>query len=277
MKPRRLGSLLWFPFAFAALFVVVALAVGTGSLSTVVRVVNESGKVLAAAGCLGAAYAFEPGDYMRRAWLYTGACLLLLLARDVTIIPVVGGVLAAGQLTIVQGALVVVANASSVVGAWLLARAWTVAGLDEAPAGPRWALRGGGVALSLLVTGWPLWVDASKLFAGDLAAIPWVGSDLGDTLTFALVAPVLQTALALRGGTLLWPWALLTAGGFCWILYDAGWGFSEILRVDGDPRVRIAIESMRALACTFIAAAGAAQRSVVLQDGGGGDRAKAPA
>ncbi|HEX5226003.1 MAG TPA: hypothetical protein VFW29_12820, partial [Solirubrobacteraceae bacterium] len=174
------------------------------------------------------------------------------------------------------GALVVLANASSVFGTWLLARAWTVSGLEEAPAGPRWALRGAGIAVSLLVTGWPLWVDASKLFAGDLRAIPWVGSDLGDTLSFALVAPVLQTALALRGGALLWPWALLTAGGFCWILYDAGWGFGELLHVEADPRVRIAVESMRALACTFIACAGAAQRAVVVQDETGGERAKPP-
>jgi hypothetical protein len=199
------------------------------------------------------------------------------LTRDVTVIPAVGGALAAAHLTVLQGTIVVVANASSVVGAWLLARAWTVSGLEEAPAGPRWALRGAGVAVSLAATGWPLWVDASKMFAGDLAAIPWVGSDLGDTLSFALVAPVLQTAIALRGGALLWPWALLTGGGFCWILYDAGWGFSEVLHVDGDPRVRIAIEAMRALACTFIAAAGTAQRAVVLRDTVGGDGAKAPA
>lgn len=274
MKPR---TFVWFPPVFAALFVVIALLAGTGLLSTVVRVENESGKVLAAAGCLAAAYAFESGDYMRRAWLYSAGCLLLLLTRDVTNIPAVGAAVAGAHLDIVQGALVVLANASSVVGTWLLARAWTVSGLEEAPAGPRWALRGGGVAIALLVTGWPLWVDASKLFSGDLAAIPWVGSDLGDTLSFALVAPVLQTALALRGGALLWPWALLTAGGFCWILYDAGWGFSEILHVDGDARVRIANESLRALACTLIGSAGAAQRAVVLQGSVGGDRAKAEA
>lgn len=274
MKPR---TLVWLPPAFAALFIVIALGAGAGALSTVVRVENETGKVLAAAGCLAAAFAFDPGDYMRKAWLYSGACLLLLLMRDVTVIPAVGGVLAAGHLSVLQGALVVVANASSVFGTWLLARAWTVSGLDEAPAAPRWALRGAGIAVSLLVTGWPLWVDASKMFAGDPAAIPWVGSDLGDTISFALVAPVLQTALALRGGALLWPWALLTGGGFCWILYDAGWGFSELLHVDGEPRVRILVEAIRALACTYIAAAGIAQRAVVLQGDAGGERAKAPA
>lgn len=272
MKPRHL---VWVPLVFAALFVVIALVAQTDALRAVVRVENETGKVLAAAGCLAAAYAFDPGDYMRKAWLYTGGCLLLLLLRDVTIIPAVGGALASTQLDVFQGALVVLANASSVVGTWLLARAWTVSGLEEAPAGPRWALRGGGIAVSLLVTGYPLWVDAAKLFSGDLAAIPWVGSDLGDTISFALVAPVLQTALALRGGALLWPWALVTGGGFCWILYDAGWGFSEVLRVDGDPRVRIAVESMRALACTYIAAAGWAQRVVVLQGGADDEPAKA--
>ena len=274
MKPRML---VWVPFVFAALFVVLALAAGAGALPTVVRVENETGKVLAASGCLAAAYAFESGDYMRRAWLYSGGCLLLLLIRDVTIVHAIGGVFTPGQLSALQGTLVVVANASSVVGTWLLARAWTVAGLEEAPAGTRWALRGAGVAVSLLVTGWPLVVDASKLFAGDLAAIPWVGSDLGDTISFALVAPVLQTALALRGGALLWPWALLTAGGFCWILYDAGWGFTEVLHVDADPRARVAVETMRALACTFIAGAGLAQRAIALRGDADAERAKAAA
>ena len=274
MKPR---TLVWVPFVFAALFVVLALAAGTGALPTVVRVENETGKLLAAAGCLAAAYAFESGDYMRRAWLYSGGCLLLLLVRDVTIIQAIGGTFTPGQLTVVQGTLVVVANASSVIGTWLLARAWTVSGLEEAPAGTRWALRGAGVAVSLLVTGWPLCVDASKLLAGDLAAIPWVGSDLGDTIAFALVAPVLQTALALRGGALLWPWALLTAGGFCWILYDAGWGFTELLHVEADPRARVAVEAMRALACTFVGGAGLAQRAVVLRGYADAERAKAAA
>lgn len=276
MKPR---ALVWWPPAFAALFVVLALAAGTGLLPSVVRLENETGKLLATAGCLAAASAFDRGDYMRRAWLYSGGCLALLLVRDVTVIPAIGAALAWTNLHALQGAIVVLANASSVIGTWLLARAWTVAGLDEAPSGPRWALRAGGVAVSLLVTGWPLWADASKLFAGDLAAIPWVGSDLGDTLSFALVAPVLQTALALRGGALLWPWSLLSAGGFCWILYDAGWGFSELLHVEHDPRVRIAVEAMRALACTYIAVAGLAQRAVVRQGGGaeaGGERVKAP-
>jgi hypothetical protein len=275
VKPR---TLVWFPPVFAVLFVVLGLAVGAGALTTVVRIENETGKLLAAAGCLAAAYAFEPGEYMRRAWLYSGGCLVLLLVRDITIIPAVAGAFAWTNLNALQGALVVLANASSVIGTWLLARAWNVSGLEEAPAGPRWALRGGGVAVALLVTGWPLWVDASKLFAGDLAAIPWVGSDLGDTVSFALVAPVLQTALALRGGALLWPWALLTAGGFCWILYDAGWGFGEILHADGDARVQIAVEAVRALACTYVAAAGMAQRAVVLGGGGRGEeRVKAAA
>jgi hypothetical protein len=270
--------LVWVPLAFAALFVVLALAAGTGALPTVVRVENETSKLLGAAGCLAAALAFESSDYMRRAWLYTGGCLLLLLTRDLTIIPAIGGALASGgHLTVVQGTLVIVANASSVVGIWLLARAWTVSGLEQAPAGPRWALRGAGVAVSLLVTGWPLWVDGSKLFAGELAAIPWVGSDLGDTICFALAVPVLQTALALRGGALLRPWALLTAGGFCWILYDAGWGFGELLHFDDDPRARIAVEALRSLGCMYFAVAGLAQRAIVLQGDAGEERAKAAA
>jgi hypothetical protein len=165
--------------------------------------------------------------------------------------------LAGTALEVVRGLLVVVANASSVAGTAMLARAWSVSGLSTA--GRRAWLVVAGVAVSLIATGWPLALDFRRIAHGDVAVLPHLGSDLGDMICFALVAPVLDTALALRGGALLRPWALITVSGFCWILYDAAWGMSGALHLDGLPHARVVLDALRGLACAFLACAGLAQ------------------
>lgn len=187
--------------------------------------------------------------------------MLLLLVRDSTVIPIVNHALAGGGLELTRGFLVVLANASSVMGTALLARAWSVSGLSTA--GRRAWLVVAGVAVSLAATGWPLALDLRSIFHGDVGAIPYLGSDLGDMICFALVAPVLDTALALRGGALLWPWAFITASGFCWILYDAAWGMSAALHLDDLPHARVVLDALRGLACAFVGSAGLAQRRAV--------------
>jgi hypothetical protein len=261
VKPR---GFLVAPAAFAAAFLVAGLLAGSAA-GAVMRTENEAGKVLSMLGCFAAALAFERGDYLRRAWVLTGACLLLLLVRDATIIPTVEASVNGRSLEPTRWMLIVAANASSVAGSALLARAWSVAGLSTA--GRRAWLVVAGVVVSLAATGWPLVLDLQRLRAGHFEAIPFLASDLGDTISLALVAPVLETALALRGGALLWPWALLTAGGLCWILYDAAWGISGLLHLDGSVRVRLVVEAFRGLACAFIACAGIAQRRVVQRGG----------
>jgi hypothetical protein len=254
-------ALAWLPVGFAVAFLLAGLAAGDAA-PAVLRTENEAGKILAVLGCFSAAFAFERGDYLRRAWELTGACLLLLLVRDATIIPFIDAAVGGARFDTARTFLVVLANASSVVGTALLARAWSVSGLSTA--GRRASLLVAGVAVALAATGWPLVHDLRRLLGGDLDAVPWVASDLGDTIAFVLVVPVMQTALALRGGTLLWPWALLTAGGLCWILYDAAWGIGALLQVDAVIHVRLVTETLRGLACTFIACAGIAQRRVVV-------------
>jgi hypothetical protein len=246
---------------FAGVFLVAGLAAGDAA-SAVLRVENEAAKILAVLGSFSAALAFERGDYLRRAWELTGACMLLLLLRDATLIPAINAAVGGGRFDTARAMFTVLANASAVVGTALLARAWSVSGLSTA--GRRASLLVGGVVVALVATGWPLAHDLQRLLRGDLGAVPWVASDLGDTIGFVLVVPVMQTALALRGGTLLWPWALLTAGGLCWILYDAAWGIGALLQVDAAIHVRLGTEALRALACTFVACAGVAQRRVVV-------------
>jgi hypothetical protein len=84
----------------------------------------------------------------------------------------------------------------------------------------------------------------------------------GDALCFALVAPILVTALALRGGILWWPWVLYTASGLSWMVFDV------INAAQSDTRTPTMITlsgSARALACLLAFAAGIAQRWAVTE------------
>jgi hypothetical protein len=250
-----------FPFAFAALFAVVATLAGQAALGSVLVTENEVGKLAALVGCFAAALAFESGDYLRRAWFFSGLCYLLLLAADVVGMPSFASHLSDQALDLTQGVLVVVANATSVAGTWMLAHAWSVAGLeDDRSRGAGRLLFGGAILLALAITGWPLLLDVRTLLAGDFGAVVSIASDLGDTICLALIAPVMQTALAMRGGVLRWPWGLLTSSGIAWLAYDA----SSALHLEH--RWLVLSEALRALACGAFLSAGIAQRLAVAPD-----------
>jgi hypothetical protein len=240
-------------------FVAVALAAWgmapVGLRPSVLVGAVESAKVLALVGCLVAAWTFEPGDYLRRAWLLLAACTVLLFARDVVAL--------AGGPALAQGVLATAGNASSVVGTWILARAWTVAGLDvgDAPTG-KWPMRTAAVAVALAVTGWPLVGDLGALARGDAFAVVPLVSDVADTVVLALLAPILRTTLALQGGVLRWPWALMTVGNLLWLVFDALYGVLALLEVDPS-RARVATEALRVAATLYLASAGIAQRRAV--------------
>jgi hypothetical protein len=260
----RFRSFALFPAGFAVVFAVVALAAGGDALASVLGTENELGKVLALVGCFAAALAFEEGDYLRRAWFYSGLCYLVLLLGDVAGMPFVAGRLSVHQADLAEGSCAVLGNAASVLGTWMLARAWTVAGLedDDASRTRGRLLFAAAVVVSLAITGWPLLHDVRTLASGDLGALVNIASDLGDTICLALVAPVLQTALAMRGGMLRWPWGLLTSSGVAWIAYDAASGVVELLHVE-QARWLIVTEAIRGLACAFVFSAGIAQRIAV--------------
>jgi hypothetical protein len=79
---------------------------------------------------------------------------------------------------------------------------------------------------------------------------------------FALIAPFLLTAVALRGGSLAWTWGLLTASLFGWLLFDATLSWGPFV-LSGAPAVEKLSECFRLLACTFGMVAGLAQRLAV--------------
>jgi len=211
-------------------------------------------KVLAILGCVVAAQTFEPGDYLRRAWLLLAACTMGLFGRD--LVALVDGPVAA------QGALATLGNGCSVVGTWMLARAWRVAGLEEEEGAHPWALPMAALAAALLVTGWPVVSDVQALAHGDVFAVVPLASDLADTIVLTLLAPLLRTTIALKGGVLRWPWALLTLGNLLWLAFDALYGLLGVLHVDPS-RTRFATEGLRVLATLYACSAGLAQRRAV--------------
>jgi hypothetical protein len=256
LKFRVLATL---PLLLAVIFAATSLALGD-RMPVAIGTASEVGKVFSLAGAIIAALAFERGDYLRKAWLRYGACYVFLLANDA--LALVNG--AGNGLFVARGLVVTVGNACAVWGTWMLARAWTVAGLEEEGDERRRkrTMFVGAALLSLAITGWPLFADVRLLLGGDPIAVVSIASDLGDILTLALIAPVMHTALAMRGGLLLWPWGLLTLSNCAWIAYDASSGATDHWQL-GPGVLLAASESLRVLANGWVLAAGIAQRLAV--------------
>lgn len=250
------------PVLAAAALVAVVLA--SGSPVTAVGIYHAAGilsKGLAAAGCLAAASRFGPADYLRAGWALFAACYALLVAKDLVAGPDPRGLLAAAPSPDrLRDLLVLAANVLSVAGAWLLARVWARAGLSlPGPAARRAGAFAVAVAVALLVAGPALWVDAHAVLDGRTDTVMYAVSDLGDIATFALTAPFLLTAMALRGGLLAWTWILLAAGNVAWMLVDGTQVFGP--GVLGDPvTARVFEEAFRVAACLSYFVAGLAQR-----------------
>jgi hypothetical protein len=218
-------------------------------------------KVIAVVGAVLAATAFGPGDYLRRAWILYAVSYMLLLLPDLIFGPTAPSVaMAGGPQAIVRATFVITSNLASVIGTVLFGFAWRVGGL-ELPGSPirRAMLIAIVVAVAIAIVG-PSLVDHVR--AGGLRGAISIGSDVGDAISFCLMAPVLLTALALRGGRLAWPWAVLFVSLFGWLLFDAAGTIGAWAHL-GDSHVRAMEELARCLACTCSFSAGVLQRAAV--------------
>jgi hypothetical protein len=249
-----------------ALFVTASLLPDASSRGALLRGAVHAAKLLGFLGALAAALAFERGDYLRRAWGLQ-ALYMLLLARELPLggVPLGTSILGV-RVEVLNEGVVIAANVSGVCATWLMARAWSVAGLG--PPGSR-ARRVAIVAAVLFVvlpiTGVPLARDVLAWIRGTPTPLIPVISGAADTTSMCLIAPVLLTVLGMRGGLLVWPWGLFTASLACWLLYDAG----EILYLMESlsahaPDIQVAKDCARVLACGFACTAGLAQRMTVL-------------
>jgi hypothetical protein len=251
-----------------ALPVVVALLYGGAQWlapdrELVFRVVVLMLKGLAAGGAAAAGFRFLPRDYLRAAWLLTATCFGLLFTKDLLFGLGWRHVTFPVGIAYARGIFTLVANVCGSVGVFLLARAWSVAGLiHPGSKGQKALMYAGAVVIAFGTAGQATFVDFQELFAGDPQRIPACASDLGDIVGLVLIAPVLLTAIALRGGLLAWPWTLMVASQLSWLLYDASgriafWTHSR-------PVELVSLEELfRALALLYGFSSGVAQRWVM--------------
>jgi hypothetical protein len=253
-------TLVWAPLVLALVFLGGELAMGPSSQALTIRVEVELAKVLWLLGALAAARVFEAGDYLRRGWLLIAAGVALFLVRDLTQIPVLESSAPATALQVLRAVAVVLGNVSQVWGVWVLARVWSAVGLDDAVRGQQRVLFGAAVALSAVLTGPSIAHDTSSALSGNLEAVPHLASDLGDAVCFVLLAALVRTALALRGGVVFWSWSLFAAGQVAWMLFDGARTLTELL---GTSTSSPFVECLRVVGAIYLCAAGLAQRWVV--------------
>jgi hypothetical protein len=85
---------------------------------------------------------------------------------------------------------------------------------------------------------------------------------LGDIFCFSLLGPMFLTALALRGGVLVWTWTLLTLSGLTWLCVDGAATFLPTVGVT-EPTSQAAYETLRCVANAFLGMAGLYQRWIL--------------
>ena len=257
--------LVFFPLIWGFAFLVLnGWLLGTAEHKLFLHTYIELSKMLAFIGGLAAALAHERGEHLRTAWTFVACATGFYLIRDLTRAPL--GFEAMGETTLLglQGLLVVLGNTSMVIGVYLLARTWRVAELTlpVPPKGRRLALLITTI-IALALAGPGVVTFGARVLDGDLRAISRVASASGDLVALILIAPLILTALALRGGMFAWPWALLTTSRMAWLFYDLFWALGPTLGLSPD-EARTAYELCRGLGCTFTCAAGLAQRWIAL-------------
>ncbi len=259
----RVRWLTLFPVLYALGFAVVAgTLTGDGSLAPFVAWQRILTRILALAGCYAAVSVFESGDHLRRAWLWLGGGTLVILTRDLLrlLIPAFGPDSTAPAAMPTLAALGVIANLALLSGILELSRSWRKASI-ELPGGRVGVVLVALVtaAVALLVAG-PAALQHAQAFAeGDWSALVLLVSALVDILTLCLITPLLLTAVALRNGLFVWPWALITASQVCWLLYDAAQAYGPA----PGPSVFPLPDVFRGMAENFVFAAGMAQYLVI--------------
>lgn len=260
----RFRWLALFPLLFAAAFFAVAWwLLGSEALAPFNYWQRILTRILGIAGCAAAVSAFERGDHLRRAWLWLAAGAAAILVRDLLrLMPAFdpeSDVLAAQA---VVSALGVLSNLCQLVGVWMLARSWKMAAISL-PGGRSGALAVAGMtaALAVAVAGPAALESGRAVAAGDVGSLVLLVSAVVDVVSLCLVAPLLLTAVSLRAGLFVWPWALITASRLSWLLYDAAVALEPGPLPAGFPLSDV----FRGLGMNYLFAAGLAQLLVVRQ------------
>jgi hypothetical protein len=165
-----------------------------------------------------AARLFARGERLHWAWL------LMCVAYAIGFVGrlVVGGDTGVPTMSPLVGtvwsAITILLNLAGVAALVMFSRVWAGTGLE-----PRWRIHVTLLMLALgcAVDGRACWTAAVALVGGDRQSLGLLVSSVSDIGGIALIGPVFATALALRGGLLVWPWALQFASSLFWLVDDA--------------------------------------------------------
>jgi hypothetical protein len=234
---------------------------GVASLDSAAAHSTEVAVAEAAAtlGCFIAATSFEWRDHLARAWALQGLMYVFLLVRCIGL--ALGVLTGSPSAVLTDGVITSVANVGGIFSTWMLASTGHIAGIDIviSPLKRRaaWAVA---LVVAVVASGPGLVTALGNFSNGNPGALVSIASRTGDIFSFVLIAPLLLTALALRQGLLVWPWALLTASGLCWLCADfANAAFLHLPNNQVGPLFDI----FRFPACLFVLTAGVSQRWVI--------------
>jgi hypothetical protein len=259
----RLRALAAFPLLYAAAFLALSWELqGSAQLAPFLYWQKIAVRLLAIAGCRAAARCFDRGEHLRLAWLAVGLGTGAILVRDLLrLVPALAAETDPAARLLMAG-LAVLSNLLVLAGIGWLARAWKMAAITL-PGG-----RAGFVLLTLLaaalavaVAGPGALAQARAVAQGDWSALALLASAVVDIVSLCLIAPLLLTAVALRGGLFAWPWGLLTASRLAWLLYDA----AATLAPGATSAAAQLPELFRGLGGNYLFVAGVAQYLVIAQ------------
>jgi hypothetical protein len=220
----------------------------------------EGLRVLAALACTAAALRYSAGDRMLVAWLLFALNLGLLLVKDVLFGAQLHLWSGAADAAALRSALVIAGNLATVVAMALLAGAWRSAGLAQLESrGRQIAVTLPLIALAALTAGFAMVINLRGLEHGHGGALEHLASDLGDFVTFCLIAPLALITFALRGGTLFWAWLFVVLSKLGWMLFDVLIGLGEAGH--SSARLKPWTELARCMALALMLIAGLAQRA----------------
>jgi hypothetical protein len=252
--------------AFLAVLLVAGVAPADARWPIIDAMIRAS-KVVGLFGCLIGALSFRRSDHLFRGWLLIAGMYALLVTRDAVIHRSLLIDFGTSTARWIEAAVVVLANLMSVLGAWTMGRAWYVGGIAlPGTRTTRSIVRAAAVAMAIAITMPAFWHYAPHLLDGVPTPVVGVSNALADALSLSMLAPVLLTALALRGGAIAWPWALLTCSMFGWLCYDVTFSLSANLSTGGEA-LRALGEAFRALAAVAAGMAGIAQWMVATAPG----------
>jgi hypothetical protein len=189
----------------------------------VARLATLASYTAAVVGAAIGAASFGRRDRLRWAWVLIasyaaiGVGKVLLWGPPRHVGPALG--LMPHTLTpLTNGVSTIVLNVCSVAGLALFARVWHGTGLT-----PPWRGRItlAAFALGLAVGGVPVWNDIHLIAAGQSIRVGGLASSLGDIAAITLIGPIVVTAIAMRGGRLVWPWTILAVSSIAWLGFDA--------------------------------------------------------